>query len=255
FLRNKEVNGFFCVGNAGIGKSFNLIKALQERGKSFAIVKGHITALSFYRTLYENRENGILVLDDIIKLMDDKDIISLLLSALDNNKFVCWTSSSPLTSDLPRSFIFNSKIFILSNYFDEKNEFLKALKDRCIFYELSFTKEQIIEMMYILAKRKGYATEIVDYIKELSEKNVIKNLSLRLVDKLYTYASEKEWQELIKQIIEVDELKTIVFNLMKSGKSVKEQVEEFKQLTGRGRTTYFYVKAQLLNKRTEGYNY
>lgn len=249
FLKNDRINGFFVVGNAGIGKTFNLIKKLNEKGLKFEIIKGHHTNLSFYKTLYENRENSILIIDDVVSLAQDKEKISLLLGALDDSKLVIWNSSSPLTSDLPRSFMFNSKIFILANEFNESNEFLKALKDRCIFYELKFSREQIIEMLYILAKKRNYSLELVDYLKELSENSFIKNLSLRLLDKLYPYCNNGyDWKSLIKEIIEVDEIENLVYELMKSGKSVKEQVKEFIEKTGLSRRTYFYIKAKLKEK-------
>jgi hypothetical protein len=256
FLENKICNGFLCVGERGIGKTFNLIIKLKEKGINFRILKGHISALSFYRYLYENREKQYIIIDDIAKLINDKDIISLLLGALDyNSKLVCWTSSSPLTSDLPREFVFNSKIFILANEFDNNNEFLRALKDRCVFYELKFTKEQIIEMLYIMAKKRNYNLEIVDFIKELTERHIIENLSLRLLDKIYPYYQMENWKKLVKQIIEIDELKDFVYQLIKSGKLVKEQVEEFKEKTGLSKTTYFYIKAKILGRKVEGYNY
>jgi hypothetical protein len=160
-----------------------------------------------------------------------------------------------LTADLPNEFIFNSKIFILSNEFDEKNEFLRALKDRCVFYEMSFSKEQIIEMLYIMAKRNNYPLELVDYIKELAENSIIENLSLRLIDKLYPYYSKPNWKTLIKQILEFDELKNLVFELIKSNKSVKEQVEAFRELTGLSRTYYFYLKAKIQGKVDSWYEY
>jgi len=256
FLNNNIVNGFICVGAGGMGKTFNLIFKLKEKNISFKILKGHTSALSFYRYLYENREKQYIIIDDISKLISDRDIISLLLGALDyQQKIVAWTSNSPLTADLPSSFIFNSKVFILANDFDSDNEFLKALKDRCIFYEMKFSKEQIIQMLYILAKKRGYPIELIDYIKELSESNVINNLSLRLLDKIYPYYSKKNWKELIKDILEMNELENLVYQLMKSGKLVKEQVAEFIEKTGLSRTYFFYIKAKILGKTDSWYSY
>lgn len=246
FLNNKKVNGMVVVGKAGIGKSFNLILKLKQMNKDFVLVKGHNTPLSFYRTLYENRKGQILVLDDITELIKNQTIVSLLLGALDyDNKIVKWSSESPLTSDLPKEFIFDSKIFVLANEFDAKSEFAKAVKDRCIMYELEFSREQLIEMMYIIAKAKNYPLELVDYIKELSESEAIENLSLRLLDKLYPYHKYDNWKNLVKEIIEIDETKSIVLELMKSSKSVSEQVKEFIEKTGLSRATYFRIKAQL----------
>lgn len=247
FLENKTVNGFLVIGKGGFGKTFNLIKHLQKRGINFVLLKGHITPLKLYKILYEFRENSFIIIDDIIAILKNQDAISFLLGALDyNSRMVCWNSQNPLTADLPRQFIFNSKIFILTNEFNETNEFLAALKDRCVAYELKFDKEEIIEMLYIIAKQKGYPTEIVDYIKELCESSMIKHLSLRLVDKLYPYYGKDNWKELVRQVIEVDELESFVYNLIKSGKSVKEQISEFAERTGLSRATYFRIKSKIL---------
>ena len=246
FLKNKKTNGFICVGEAGIGKSFNLMLKLKEKQLDFKLIKGHFTPLAFYKFLYENREKSYIIIDDITKLANDKDIISLLLGALDyDNRLVEWESSRPLTADLPRNFIFNSKIFILANQFDETNEFLKALKDRCVYYELRFSREQIIEMLYILAKKRNYPLELVDYIKELSENEIIKNLSLRILDKIYPYYSRPNWKELVREIMETDEMLSLVYQIIKETKIVKEQVRRFIEETGMSRRTFFRYKKKL----------
>jgi flagellin-specific chaperone FliS len=101
-------------------------------------------------------------------------------------------------------------------------------------------------MLYILAKKRNYSLELVDYLKELSENNIIKNLSLRLLDKLYPYCNNGvDWKRLVKDIIEIDEIENFVFELMKSSKTVKEQVKEFIDRTGLSRATFFRYKAKI----------
>jgi len=246
FLRNKKTNGFICVGDPGIGKSFNLILKLKEKNLNFIIVKGHITPLAFYKLLYKHKKNSYIIIDDIAKYCKDKDILSLLLGALDyDNRLVEWRSSKPLTSNLPKRFAFNSKIFILANEFDETNKFLKALKDRCIYYELKFSKKEIIEMLYILAKERNYPTELVDYIKELSEREVINNLSLRILDKIYPYLKSKNWKELVYEILEKDEILNLVYKIVRKTKKVKKQVKMFMEKTGMSRRTFFRYKQKI----------
>ena len=241
-----EKNHNFIVNDIIIHNSFNLMLKLKEKQLDFKLIKGHFTPLAFYKFLYENREKSYIIIDDITKLANDKDIISLLLGALDyDNRLVEWESSRPLTADLPRNFIFNSKIFILANQFDETNEFLKALKDRCVYYELRFSREQIIEMLYILAKKRNYPLELVDYIKELSENEIIKNLSLRILDKIYPYYSRPNWKELVREIMETDEMLSLVYQIIKETKIVKEQVRRFIEETGMSRRTFFRYKKKL----------
>jgi len=249
FVKNEKVRGFVIQGVGGIGKSYNLFLKLKEMGVKFVLLKSHVSALSFYRFLYENREGQLIVLDDIVKLISDKDIVAMLLSALDyDNNQIAWLSNSPLTKDLPSEFQFNSKIIILANDIKAEDEFLRALKDRCIYYRLEFTREQLIEMMYILAKARGYDLKVVDYIKELSENNSIQNLSLRLLDKIAPYTVYEDWKRLITQITEIDETESLVLELIKSGKKVRDQVAEFIEKTGLSRATFFRIKAKLVSK-------
>lgn len=246
FLDNKLINGMFVVGTGGIGKSFNLLMKLNERKVKFFIIKGHISPLAFYRFLHEHKDNDVIVIDDVVKLIKSEDIIALLLGAIDcDNKLVEWTSNSPLTRDLPKYFNFNSKVFILANQVQQIDEFIQALKDRCVFYELRFSREQMFEMLYILARKHGYSPEVVDYIRELSEKNIIKNLSLRLIHKLSPYHSKPDWKNLVTEIIEVDKDLNPVFELMRSGKTVKEQIKEFFERTGMSRATFYRCKAKM----------
>jgi hypothetical protein len=250
FLENKKVNGFIVVGKSGLGKTFNLIKCLKENNKDFVFVVGHLSALGLYKMLYLNKDNKIIVLNDAY-IFQNQDNLNILLNALDyDNRKVEWNSISPLTENLVSEFIFNSKIFIITNKLPD-NELAEALNNRCCVYTLDFSTQQIIEMLYIIAKKNNYDLSIVDYLKELAEKNIIKNLDLRILDKVYNYKDK----ELIKQILEIDYLANVVYELIKSGKNVKEQVKEFTEKTGLSRTTYFYIKAKILGKNTDGYDF
>jgi len=250
FLENKKVNGFIVVGKSGLGKTFNLIKCLKENNKDFVFVVGHLSPMGLYKMLYENKDNKIIILNDAY-IFQNQDNLNILLNALDyDNRKVEWNSISPLTENLVSEFIFNSKIFIITNKLPD-NELAEALNNRCCVYTLDFSTQQIIEMLYIIAKKNNYDLSIVDYLKELAEKNIIKNLDLRILDKVYNYKDKK----LIKQILEIDYLANVVYELIKSGKSVKEQVKEFSEKTGLSRTTYFYIKAKILGKNTDGYDF
>ena len=247
FIKNDKMNGMFVVGVGGVGKSFNLFLKLKEMEKRFEIIKGHISPLSFYRFLYEHKDNEIIVIDDVVKLIKNEDIIALLLGAVDfDNRLVVWTSQSPLTKDLPKDFIFNSKVFILANEIDENDLFVKALKDRCIYYELKFKPQKILEMLYILAKAQNYPMEFVDCIKRLSEKRVIENLSLRLLPKLRICDGKFD------EIVEIDEDKSVVLQLMSETMTEKEKIKRFGEETGLSRATYYrYLKSIKTGEKIE----
>jgi len=245
FLENKKVNGIVIIGDAGIGKSFNLMKWLKEWNVDFVLIKGHITPLAFYEKLYQN-SNKVIVLDDVSKLIKNDDTLSILLSALDfDNRIVEWQTKS-FVFDIPSSFEFNGKIIVLANRLDFNNEVAEAFRNRCIVYRLDFDKKTILEMLYILANSRGYPKEIVDYLAELSYKENIR-LSLRLLEKVYPYYKYPNWKKLIWQVVieeEMDALE-IIRELANSGLSVKEQVKQFIERTGYSRRTYFNYKKRL----------
>jgi len=247
FLDNSVVRGMAVVGKRGIGKSYNLLLTLKERNVNFVVVRGHQTPLSFYRTLYEHANGYVLVLDDTVNILENRDIQSLLLGALDyDNNVVQWNSTSPLMEDLPSAFTFNSKVIVLLNELPKDNEIVSAILDRCIVYRLEFTKRELLEMLYILSKRRNYPEEVFEFIRENAEKL---DLSLRLLDKIYAYYGRENWKELAMEICNRDSIETYVLELCRTEASVKEQVKRFMEETGMSRRTFFRIKAKL---REEG---
>ncbi|MCM8808509.1 MAG: hypothetical protein NC926_11360, partial [Candidatus Omnitrophica bacterium] len=200
-------------------------------------VCGHISALQFYRIIFENRDK-IIVINDALNIFENEDCLNILLNALDlDYSIVKWVGKE---IDIPNEFVFRGKIFIILNKIAD-NEIVNALKDRCIFYELKFSNKEIIEMMYAYAKIKGYDTKVVDFIKELNEKFVIKNLSLRLLDKIYNYDDF----EIVKDLVELGEEESLVFELSKSFYDVNKQISIFIEKTGLSRRTFFRIKKKL----------
>ncbi|MEM4680647.1 MAG: hypothetical protein QW038_02525 [Nanopusillaceae archaeon] len=237
FLENERIKGMIIIGDAGIGKTFNLIKRLRTLNKDFVYVCGHISALQFYRIIFENREK-IIVINDALNIFENEDCLNILLNALDlDYSIVKWVGKE---IDIPNEFVFRGKIFIILNKIAD-NEIVNALKDRCIFYELKFSNKEIIEMMYAYAKIKGYDTKVVDFIKELNEKFVIKNLSLRLIDKIYNYDDF----EIVKDLVELGEEESLVLELSKSFYDVNKQISIFIEKTGLSRRTFFRIKKKL----------
>ena len=248
FLDNNVVNGMIVVGEAGIGKSFNLFLRLEEKGINYVVARGHCTPLSFYRMLYEHRDGWVIVIEDAYTAISDREIQTMLLDALDYNlKVVQWNSSSML-EDLPESFTFSSKIIIVLNEIPKDREIVRALKDRCIIYKMRFSLKEKLEMMRILAEARGYPAELVDYIEDLAVKEGISNLSLRLLDKVHSYFGKEGWKDLIEDLLEKDPVTAVVRKLLASGLPVKKQVEIFTEETGLSRRTFFRIKKRIAER-------
>ena len=235
-----------------MGKTFNLIMKLENlKVEGYNIIKGHISPLSVFKTLYQNKENGVIIFDDIIGLLKNEEILSLLLGATDyDNRTVKWISSKTLM-DLPNSFVFNGKIIILLNHIEQSNEFLNALKDRCYTISLNFSNEEIIQMLYIIANKRGISYEVVDFLKEMNRAS-LQNLSLRTLDKtqnIYqTYNNNGDWKGLAREMLEYDDVEDVFIEIVGDRQSVKEQVREWIERTGYSRRQFFYLKKQLVQK-------
>ena len=251
-IRNNKINGLIIIGKRGMGKTFNLIMKLENlKVEGYNIIKGHISPLSVFKTLYQNKENGVIIFDDIIGLLKNEEILSLLLGATDyDNRTVKWISSKTLM-DLPNSFVFNGKIIILLNHIEQSNEFLNALKDRCYTISLDFSNEEIIQMLYIIANKRGISYEVVDFLKEMNRAS-LQNLSLRTLDKtqnIYqTYNNNGDWKGLAREMLEYDEVEDVFIEIVGDRQSVKEQVREWIERTGYSRRQFFYLKKQLVQK-------
>ena len=248
-IKNDKINTLMIIGKRGLGKTFNTIFKLENMGLRYTVVKGHITPLSLYKLLYDN-SNCVLILDDIVGLLKDDDVLSMLLGACDyDSKVVKWVSQSPLLN-LPSEFVFDGKIIILLNKLDSENEFLNALKDRCYCITLDFTNDEILQMLYILANKRGISYEVVDYLKEMSRAS-LQNLSLRTLDKVcnlyksFSHDKTINWQDLAKEMLEYDNTLNTLLEIIEKYHSVSEQIKAFIETTGLSRRTFFRYKAKL----------
>lgn len=110
-------------GPPGLGKSYVVTQALKKSGKiegeDYIIVKGHITPLQLYATLYMYRRKGqVVVLDDCDDVMTKETGLEVLKAACDlDYRRVTWTSSAtPVVNGTAiKDFIFNGAIIVCSN--------------------------------------------------------------------------------------------------------------------------------------------
>jgi hypothetical protein len=112
-VANGNSRGFILFGEAGIGKSYSVMRAFREVKKKFVYLSGHITNLELYHFLYQHRKENI-VLDDV-NVLDNEINLNMFKSALnDNSRLVCYnTTSSKLR--VPNKFVFEGTITLLLN--------------------------------------------------------------------------------------------------------------------------------------------
>ena len=260
-----DLTGLIVFGEAGLGKTYQVLKTLGEEGlkinEDFVYVSTHITALELFNLLYKFNDR-IIILDDCEKLLEDLKTIGILKSALWSSvgkRYVFYYSTTD-KREAPEQFEFKGKIILLFNRIPTRyREVIESLKSRVLNYNLSFTYEEKIKIMYELAKIYKIPFKVVDFIKERTNPATNLNfrtlLQLNLIQKYYqenpSEMNGKSWELIAQDIFEqnTDPIMKVVCELMKSSNlSVKEQVKKFTERTGLGRTSFFYYKAKLKGK-------
>ncbi|HEC65829.1 MAG TPA: hypothetical protein ENI23_11065 [bacterium] len=175
-------NGAYLCGEGGIGKSFNvdraverLEKEVQEEDPEFKItrVSGTTSPGEMYNFIYEHR-TGVLVFDDCdeaYKTARGKDILKTVLDTREQ-RIVHWMSGSGLIR-APRSFEFTGRIIFVTNQpLAKADETLRALITRIYYLDFTFPKEQKLKRIFTIlpAAYKDTTlelrTEVAEYIRD-----------------------------------------------------------------------------------------
>lgn len=192
----------FVKGRAGLGKSYQIRRALVKHDFNIVVVK-KISESYLYRVMYENNtENTILWIKDVMRLFRGQEALEILKGATETEqeeRIVTNYTYSKVNKDLPRSFIWKGKIIFDFNttigmkYIDD----FHALVSRGDYIELTLSFDEVCAIMREIAKteEEKLVTEfLINNYKEIGQFN------LRTQQKAfreYEYAKIKnyEWKE------------------------------------------------------------
>jgi hypothetical protein len=246
---------FIFLGSCGLGKSYLTRQILAKENAKFIESRGVCSPLGLYQFLYENNdENLTIVFDDVSGLLENPNANSLLLGILWGGT-ASWNSTSGKLK-IPKQFIFNGKIVVIANKLKgDLSEFIDKLnnsdiiKSRCLTYTIDLTKEELIEMMYNIAKlphkklTKEERFAIVDFIKDNSSRT-LKGLDLRTqvkAENLYLY-DKGNWKALVLPLLPKCDILDILDREIKGNNSIKEACARFCEETGACRRTFYNLK-------------
>ena len=234
------INGLLVYGDAGVGKTFWVKKALKDagvEGNVEYIKGGTITAASLYVKLALNAQaHRIIVLDDVdIVLHTERNkIIPMILGAADTgrDRLVTWSTAKRNALmeeyDIDFEFLFNGNIIWITNdtketIKDRAKQWAEALDSRfndarCIFnreQKLQYTKFLIrdVDMLgtncvdhKLEDKTPGYPQEYIDQAYNWLEDNyetireVTPRVALKICDTLYYTQDSKMRRVLLSQL-------------------------------------------------------
>mgnify|MGYP003330224267 FL=1 len=201
-LAQGDQSSIVITGPGGLGKSFNVMKALQTVGmkditelsdfqigtrvnvkKSFIVIKGYSTPKGLYRALYENKD-GVIVFDDCDSVLKDPVSLNLLKGALDSysRRIISWRADIR-DDDLPTSFEFKGRVIFISNLSSVQMD--QAIISRSMAVDLTMTRQQKVDRMRFLISQSDFMPEYktehkndaLDLIESLQDK--VKELTLR----------------------------------------------------------------------------
>ena len=193
------IHSFIVVGESGIGKSHSIINGLEESGKrserDYVVKNTYCTPLAFYELLYRNR-NKTIVCDDISSIFRNETSKKILLSSLwspTGKRIVQYDSKSDKLT-VPNRFEFTGKIIAIANSLPDE---LEAIKSRGLFYKMSFTADQKIEILYEICRVNDIPMEIAEFIVSHTEDHRQINFRLPLIiNEIYKTHREGDWERL-----------------------------------------------------------
>ena len=222
-----DVRAMIVVGPPGVGKSYGVEKQLEHSGLfdqlsgrrvKYEVIKGAMTPIGLYCTLYKHSDkNNVIVFDDCDSVFQDDLSLNILKAALDSGKKrrIYWNSDSAMLrrEGVPDMFDFKgSCIFITNLQFQnlkskKLQDHLEALQSRCHFIDLTLNtlRDRFLRIKQIYLKGELFADyeftpeqgdEVINFME--TNQNRLREISLRMALKIadLTKVSSDNWKAL-----------------------------------------------------------
>lgn len=222
---------------------------------------GYTTPLALYESLWEARHGDVLFLDDMSGITTNDKCVEMLKAATDTQgpeNMVTYESSSPPElgphNREIETFNFEGKI-IMSFNDTPSNRHFDALQDRSWLgsaYNLNFSYEDRLRLIEEVAKSDDISTlpyetrkETVEWIKQVTDPSM--PVSIRTLKGVLTAREAchfeddiSGWERDALAVFDLNYDKYLIWQMREDmDMPVEEQIETFKEKTGRSRGYYY----------------
>jgi hypothetical protein len=264
-------NMLMLDAKGGLGKTYNVKRVLDAdmHEDKWTHMKGFTTPVELYKTLWSAQDDGhILFLDDMSGVTGNTKAIDMLKAATDTNGDENWVEYRTSRAiehpekpeeELPKTFCFRGRVIMSFNDTPD-NEHFNALKDRGTFYQLNFTYKERLSLVREIAKLQGFSDLTVTEQQETAEwvasvSNSSMDVSLRTFQNIcqmryFGQETGESWERMAMGVFDIDHEKYIIIQMREADRlSVEEQVEYFKQETGRSESHYYNLLSEIRSDR------
>jgi hypothetical protein len=219
-----DCRSLIVSGPPGLGKSYNIMKALEDSCIDYTVTKGYCKATGLYRLLWKNRHPGsVAVFDDCDTVLFDETSLNFLKAACDTSpiRTISYGAEFDMYDEeggenIPRSFDFQGSIIFISNLdFDAEVDrgsklapHLGAMISRSHYIDLGLRdkRDYIIRIKHAIAD--GCLTErgldlqmqqdVINFIEENQDN--LRELSIRIALKIADLRVGKKTESKWKRI-------------------------------------------------------
>ena len=243
-LRKGSLNLLAVKGEAGTGKSRTILNYLNSESVDFNYFSSYTTPLSFYRLLFENKDNEVLVFDDIEGINDLKIIAmlkSLCWSPEGKEREVCYFSTSDKMDDLglPVRFKTNARIILIFNN-DLKG--FEAVINRGLCIDFNFNFQEKLNIFDDIKDNADLDEDVLKWVKSNCNEST-ENLSIRSLVILSNLKRDNfNFEMFADEILKKDDDFNLLLTKLSNCQTVKDACDEWVKDTGKSERTFYRMK-------------